>query len=156
MPDSSEADRLLTELRFLVDEHGLSQAVPEFDVRWEGIRTRYEGVAFRVEASYNCRESHSIEFTYSSNPAAMSLATLIAGLSRDQRAIDPLTVQASFLRAHWGHLLTPPVGVLADWRALRFYHAPEYRKGWGTTIQMTAEEITAERARLDRLRAYFE
>ena len=57
---SEEANRLLRELQFLVDDFGFVQTTPEFDERWEGVRTSYDGLQFRVKASYNYRDDHDI------------------------------------------------------------------------------------------------
>ena len=92
--------------------------------------------------------------------AKISVGILIAALRPDGSVTQSSFVsprdQADFLRTQLHRLLDMPREVLDDFVALRFYHAGPWRAQWGHGIQMDPESIQTERARLDRLRSYFQ
>mgnify|MGYP003576763589 CR=1 FL=1 len=158
---SIDGDRITAEFGFLVDEHGFVAIKPEDDAESIGARVSFRHANLVLEASFNQRDGFDCRLASPSDGSAIvSVSTLLAALQledshRARSNADVLREQALFVMEHMGLLLVLPETVLADCRALRFYHAGAWRKDRGSAIQMTPEEVQRERERLERLRSYF-
>jgi hypothetical protein len=159
--NSIDYDRITAEFAFLVDEHGFVALKPEDDAELIGARVSFRHANLLLEASCNWHDGFDCLLASPADGSAIvSVRTLLAALQledshRARSNAGDLREQALFVMEHLGQLLALPKAVLADCRALRFYHAGSWRRNWGSAIPMTPEEVQCERERLERLRGYF-
>jgi hypothetical protein len=138
--------------RFLVDEHSFTRGV-------EGDAS-YISSALWVEPRHEPRDGYSTHLIFPRKAAQrVSVGTVLASLdvlrlSRNASWIRNMNQHASFIRLNLDKLLDLPDDVYHDLCALRFWHAVDWRQGWGTTIIMSGT-IADEKARLIRMQRYF-
>jgi hypothetical protein len=133
--------------QFLIDRHGFQRTDRDATVS-------YQSPNLTVTPSFNERDGFETHLEFPGRSRGkVAVGTILAALGRNSPA-EPAT-QTAFLGSIIGKLTNAPPAIFEDLSALRFWHAPQWRNGWGKSIVMDASSIEAEQARLRRLTQYF-
>ena len=133
--------------QFLIDQHGF--------VRLPGNGgCSYRTPSLTIEPSFNERDGFETHLLFPRRGTArVAVGTILSALD----ALEPhdVTAQTTFISLNLDKLADPTAEAYRDLAALQFWHAPRYRKLWGTSISLDRASIASEEARLMRLKQYF-
>ena len=114
----------------------------------------YRSLTIWITPDFNERDGFETHIMFPNRGSdRIGVGTILAAL--DVIGRDDPKSHASFLQLHFRALTELPEDRYNDLCSLRFWHAPRWRKAWGTTIKMTQGEIAQERLRLTRMKEYF-
>jgi hypothetical protein len=133
--------------QFLVDQHGFARERGDAGFS-------YHCPTLTVEPSFNERDGFETHLFFPEQGSErVAVGTILSAL--DMPGPHDIPAQTSFIKSNLDKLANPSVEAFRDLAALRFWHAPDWRRSWGTTIRLSSASISDEKARLLRLRQYF-
>ena len=149
------SELIQNEFRFLVDKHSF------MEVKINDLIS-YKSESLIFTPTYNERDGFDTRIVFPLNGSQeISVGTILSSLDKGRATkfsswIDTMRYEVSFIKANLERLSGLPKEIYNDCCELRFWHAADYRNGWGSTITMDAHSISKEKARLKRIQGYFE
>lgn len=141
-------DRTTDEMfQFLVEKYGFTRVPADGG-------SSYHSATLSVKPSFNERDGYETHLFFpAQGMERVAVGTILGAL--DLPKPHDAEAHAAFIRSNLSKLAYPSDEAYRDLVALRFWHMPNYRKEWGTSITMDKASISDERARLLRLKKYF-
>jgi hypothetical protein len=141
-------DRAIAEsFQFLVDGHNF-RCVPTDD------GTSYQSPSLTIALSSNERDGFETHLLFPAQGVERVAVGTILGALRVPKPHDA-SAHAVFIASNLPKLTALSAEVYRDLAALRFWHADNWRKQWGTGISLDKASVASESARLVRINEFF-